>query len=169
MPMSSTEGKSWILERVQAAAADRALDVLDIGPGVGTYAKLLAGAQVASLVAIEIFEPYVHTYRLGDYYDQVLIGDARTTPFPDTDIVILGDVAEHMSAHDAVALWQKAATAARVAVYLRSPGSASGGPVSRSGSMKGLSDKAVTAYLRALSDPSGARADARDRVDGAPR
>jgi hypothetical protein len=121
MPMSSTEGKSWILERVQAAAADRALDVLDIGPGVGTYAKLLAGAQVASLVAIEIFEPYVHTYRLGDYYDQVLIGDARTTPFPDTDIVILGDVAEHMSAHDAVALWQKAATAARVAVYLSIP------------------------------------------------
>ncbi len=121
MPQSSAEGKTWIRDRVHAAGADAPLDVLDIGPGVGTYAKLLAGPQVGRLTCIEIFEPYVRTYRLPEYYDEVIVGDARTTDFPDADIVILGDVAEHMSEADALALWDKASAAARVAVYLSIP------------------------------------------------
>jgi hypothetical protein len=121
MPQSSTEGKTWIRDRVHALGAATPVDVLDIGPGVGTYAKLLAGPQVGRLICIEIFEPYVHTYRLREYYDEVIIGDARTTDFPDADIVILGDVAEHMSESDALALWDKASAAARVAVYLSIP------------------------------------------------
>jgi hypothetical protein len=121
MPQSSAEGKTWIRDRVHAAGADKPLEVLDIGPGVGTYAKLLAGPQIARLTCIEIFEPYVHTYRLAQYYDEVIVGDARTTDFPAADIVILGDVAEHMSEPDALALWDKAAAAARVAVYLSIP------------------------------------------------
>ena len=43
MPMSSAEGKDWTRERVTALASERPVSVLDIGPGVGTYAKLLAG------------------------------------------------------------------------------------------------------------------------------
>ena len=121
MPQSSAEGKDWISERVHAAGAQQPVEVLDIGPGVGTYAKLLAGPQVARLTGIEIFEPYVHTYRLREYYDEVIVGDARTTEFPDTDVVILGDVAEHMTEPDALGLWDKAAKAARVAVYLSIP------------------------------------------------
>lgn len=121
MPLSSVEGKSWIRDRVHAAGARTPLDVLDIGPGVGTYAKLLAGPQVARLTCIEIFEPYVHTYRLAEYYDEVIVGDARTTAFPDADIVILGDVAEHMTEAEALALWDKASAAARAAVYLSIP------------------------------------------------
>ena len=119
--MSSVEGKSWIADRVRAAGAQAPVEVLDIGPGVGTYAKLLAGPEVSRLACIEIFEPYVHTYRLHQYYDDVVVGDARATPFPDTDIVILGDVAEHMTEPEAVALWQKACGAARIAVYLSIP------------------------------------------------
>ena len=121
MPMSSTEGKSWIADRVRAAGSESPVEILDIGPGVGTYAKLLAGPEVSRLTCIEIYEPYVHTYRLHQYYDDVIIGDARTTPFPDTDIVILGDVAEHMTEPEALALWDKACAAARVAVYLSIP------------------------------------------------
>ena len=64
MPMSSAEGK----ELDQGADAmrwpGRPGHVLDIGPGVGTYAKLLAGPEVSHLTGVEIFEPYVHTYRL---------------------------------------------------------------------------------------------------------
>lgn len=121
MPQSSTEGKSWIRDRVQAAGESRPVEVLDIGPGVGTYAKLLAGPRVARLTCIEIFEPYVRTYRLHQYYDEVIVGDARTTDFPPADVVILGDVAEHMTEPEALALWAKAADAARVAVYLSIP------------------------------------------------
>ena len=121
MPQSSSEGKDWIKDRIGRLARATPVSVLDIGPGVGTYAKLLGGLSISRLSAIEIFEPYVHTYRLRDYYDDVIVGDAREVDFPPADVVILGDVAEHMSEADAVALWDKAAHAAAVAVYLSIP------------------------------------------------
>ena len=119
--MSSAEGKDWTKERVTALSEDGPLHILDIGPGVGTYAKLLAGPAVSQLTGIEIFEPYVHTYRLKQYYDEIIIGDAREVDLPECDVVILGDVAEHMSAEDALALWTRASAAARRAVYLSIP------------------------------------------------
>jgi SAM-dependent methyltransferase len=121
MPMSSPEGKSWIKARVQALAADGPLEVVDVGPGVGTYAKLLAGPGVAHITGIEVYEPYVETYRLREYYDQIVLGDIRTTPIPPCDVVILGDVVEHMTEDEAVAVWDAAGRAARRAVYLSIP------------------------------------------------
>ncbi|GAB6904165.1 class I SAM-dependent methyltransferase [Kineosporia succinea] len=119
--MSSREGKDWIRERVTALAGDEPMRVLDIGPGVGTYAKLLADLTDAHITGIEIYEPYVHTYRLHDYYDEIVVGDAREVPFPAVDVVILGDVAEHMSEADALGIWKKAQDAAALAVYLSIP------------------------------------------------
>ncbi|GAA2003856.1 methyltransferase domain-containing protein [Nakamurella flavida] len=121
MPQSSAEGKDWIRERIAELGREAPLTVLDIGPGVGTYAKLLRGPAVDHLIGVEIYEPYVHTYRLREYYDEVIVGDAREVTFPAADVVILGDVAEHMSREDALALWAKAAAAARRAVYLSIP------------------------------------------------
>ncbi len=119
--MSSREGKDWIKERVAMLATGNPLTVLDIGPGVGTYAKLLAGPDIASLIGLEIWEPYVHTYRLREYYDEIIIGDARLVDLPAADVVILGDVAEHMTEVEALDLWQRAGAAARRAVYLSIP------------------------------------------------
>ncbi len=121
MPMSSAEGKEWTRERVYELAGDEPLQVLDIGPGVGTYAKLLAGPAVSRMVGIEVHEPYVYTYRLHQLYDAVIIADARRVDLPTTDVVILGDVAEHMTADEARDLWDRSAAAARRAVYLSIP------------------------------------------------
>ena len=95
--------------------------MLDIGPGAGTWAKLLAGPAVSSLTGIEIYQPYVDTYRLHEYYDAVIVGDARSVEFPPSDVIILGDVAEHMTEADALALWDKASAVAARAVYLSIP------------------------------------------------
>jgi hypothetical protein len=119
--MSSAEGKSWIRERVGLLAATGPLAVVDVGPGVGTYAKLLAGPDVGRIVGIEAWEPYVRTYRLHDYYDEIILGDVREVPVPATDVVILGDVAEHMTAGQAQEVWRRCAEAARRAVYLSIP------------------------------------------------
>lgn len=121
MPMSSAEGKEWIRERIAGLATTRPVSVLDIGPGVGTYAKLLADLPIASMTGIEVYEPYVHTYRLREYYDEIVVADAREVEFPAADVVILGDVAEHMSEDDALNLWDKARTAAKQAVFLSIP------------------------------------------------
>ena len=110
MPQSSAEGKAWTKDRVDALAHEVGpLTVLDVGPGVGTYAKLLAGPSVAHITGLEIWEPYVTTYRLRDYYDEIIVGDARTTDLPEVDVITMGDVAEHMTEPEA-----RRAVAARV-------------------------------------------------------
>ena len=121
MPMSSREGKSWIHDHVTALAVDGPLTVVDVGPGVGTYAKLLRGPAVSRVIGIEVYAPYVETYRLHEYYDEIVIGDVRAVPVPPCDVVVLGDVVEHMSEDDALAVWAKATAAARRAVYLSIP------------------------------------------------
>lgn len=122
MPMSSAEGKDWTRARVNALAERHGpLDVLDVGPGVGTYAKLLAGPDVRRMVGLEVWEPYLTTYSLARFYDELIVGDVRTTDLPEVDVVILGDVLEHMTRSDALAVWERAAAAARRAVYLSLP------------------------------------------------
>ena len=118
MPISSTEGKAWTLDKVRGLAPD---SLLDVGAGAGTYARLLAADRPARLVALEVFTPYVERYGLHELYDEVLIGDARTTDLPEADVVVLGDVAEHMSVEEAQDLWQRAGVAARRAVFMSIP------------------------------------------------
>ncbi|WP_460603267.1 class I SAM-dependent methyltransferase [Jatrophihabitans fulvus] len=122
--MSSSEGKQWTHERVSALAGglrgDELLTVLDIGPGVGTYAKLFADLPV-HMTGLEVWEPYVTTYRLHDYYDEILLGDVRTAELPPADVVVLGDVVEHMTRAEGLAVWDRCAAVARRAVYLSIP------------------------------------------------
>lgn len=119
--MSSHEGKDWIHDRIAALSRTGAVSVLDIGPGVGTYAKLLADVPTSRVVGIEVYEPYVHTYRLRQYYDEIILGDAREVDFPACDVVVIGDVAEHMTEAEALVLWDKARRSAARAVYLSIP------------------------------------------------
>ena len=121
MPMSSEEGKSWIRDRVAALAAEHPVSVLDVGPGVGTYARLLAGLPLERITGLEVWEPYVRTYHLDRFYDEIIIGDARVTELPKADVVILGDVVEHMSRAEGLQLWQRCGAAARRAVFLSIP------------------------------------------------
>ncbi len=120
MPMSSAEGKDWTRDRILGLSPEP-ITVLDIGPGVGTYAKLLAGPGLSHITGVEIWEPYVHTYRLHQYYDEIILGDAREVDFPEVDVVVMGDVAEHMTEPEALDLWERATAAARLAIYLSIP------------------------------------------------
>lgn len=86
--------------------------VLDVGPGRGTYARLLKPHGLI-IDCVEIFPPYVDRYKLHDQYRHVTIGDARTHDTFDYDLVIFGDVLEHMSRDDSTALWQRASQEAQ--------------------------------------------------------
>lgn len=119
--MSSAEGKPWTRERVAMLAENGPLTVLDVGPGVGTYAKLFAGLPIRRMLAIEAWAPYLETYRLAEFYDDIVVGDVRETQLPPCDVVVLGDVVEHMSRGDGLALWQRCAEVAARAVYLSIP------------------------------------------------
>lgn len=113
MPYSAGEGKDWIIGRIAPGAV-----VLDVGTGAGTYAKLLPGRD---MYGIEIFEPYVDRFGLASLYRRLYVGDARTLDYPRVDVVILGDVLEHVVKAEALGVWAKARDAARVAVFLSLP------------------------------------------------
>ncbi len=119
--MSSEEGKQWTRARIAQLAATGPLSVLDVGPGVGTYAKLLRGLPVRHIIGLEAWEPYLETYHLADHYDELIVGDVRAAPLPAVDVIILGDVLEHMTRDDAVEVWRRCVQAAARAVYLSLP------------------------------------------------
>ena len=119
MPWSSGHGikalTEWINEHGIAT-------VLDVGAGAGRYGVAIRNAcpSVTVLDAIEVFPYYQTRFSLDDIYDTVTIADARTiTSFP-YDLVVLGDVIEHMPRADAVALWAAISASARFA-YIAMP------------------------------------------------
>lgn len=97
--------------------------VLDIGVGAGTYAVTLRKWGVkAKMIGIEAWEPYVERFGLDILYDELHVEDVRTMdPLPNVDVVIMGDVLEHMPTPDAVKVWKRAKAAARRSVFLSIP------------------------------------------------
>ena len=113
MPTSDAEGKDWSLARFKK---HRPNTVTDIGPGDGTYARLFRPEHHGVWwTAIEIHKPYVAKYKLKNtktrtgMYDELHIEDARQSEdhLFHRDLVIAGDVLEHMPREDAVALLQR--------------------------------------------------------------
>lgn len=100
MPRSEAHGKTEIQAWVRQLrkAKGRSLTAIDIGPGEGIFAKLLR-QYIYPFKAIEIFEPYIAKYVLGVLYDKVDVQDVRLKTWnrdDDCDIIIFGDVIEHM-------------------------------------------------------------------------
>ncbi|GGW80992.1 class I SAM-dependent methyltransferase [Streptomyces griseoloalbus] len=117
MPTSDVEGKDWSLERFKR---HQPKTVCDVGPGEGTYAKLFRPAHHGVWwTCIEVFKPYIRRYGLKntakrkDMYDEVHNLDAREAPdhLFHRDLVIFGDVLEHMARGDAIDLLRKAEAA----------------------------------------------------------
>lgn len=74
--------------------------ILDVGPGSGTYCKLLSPEY--KMDALEIWEPYVEMFKLKDSYQNVIIGDVKNFDMSEYDYIILGDIIEHLSVEDAL-------------------------------------------------------------------
>ena len=73
--------------------------ILDCGPGVATYAKLLSkkGKLIyKNMDCCEIYEPYVKQYGLDQWYRNVFISDICDFKFDWYDIIIMGDILEHI-------------------------------------------------------------------------
>jgi hypothetical protein len=123
MPGSAEEGRKLMGDWIKM---QNPRSVLDIGAGSGTYGKLMRQiVPDAYLIGIEAWEPYITRFKLDEIYDFGIHGDVRKivshAMIPRADVVILGDVLEHMSEEDARDVWAAAMTAARKAVYLSIP------------------------------------------------
>ena len=108
---SNIEWAKWLITELKPTT------VVDVGPGAGKYGSIVRELLPdTKTTAVEIWEPYVETYGLRSIYDEVFITDARTFDDYSVDLVILGDVLEHMSREDALALWDKIRSQAKAAV-----------------------------------------------------
>jgi len=100
MPFSTGEGKpeskEFLISNLPADAI-----ILDVGPGSGTYAKLLADTGFI-LDAVEAWPKYIEEYGLNEKYRTVYQHEIQTFNYPQMyDAIIFGDVLEHLSVIEA--------------------------------------------------------------------
>lgn len=107
MGTSHSETKPWILEKIRKY---KPRTILDVGAGSGTYADLLKnnGYHRAKIDAVEIWEPYIKEFDLHSKYQNVYQEDIRTFDEYDHDLIIFGDILEHMTIEEAVDVWRTA-------------------------------------------------------------
>lgn len=101
MPRSSPEGKQQILQWLAHLPIKR---ICDVGAGCGTYRDLCGLHGVlpnAHWTALEVWEPYVQEFQLRTKYDEVVIKDVREADLSSYDLLIFGDVLEHMTREEA--------------------------------------------------------------------
>ena len=114
MPGSVRENDSFVRD---FAYTNQINSVLDIGPGQGTYSDLLRDL-VPIIDAVEVWTPYIYEYSLHSKYQMIENEDARDF-LPDLrdayrgrgnayDLIIFGDVLEHMTEAEALTCWSQA-------------------------------------------------------------
>lgn len=99
MPYSSTACKQDVKQHL-IENLNNDLNILDVGPGCGTYWGLLRNSDY-KIDCLEIYEPYIEHFKLKDKYRNVHNGDIRSFDFSAYDYIIMGDVFEHISFDDA--------------------------------------------------------------------
>lgn len=108
MPFSPYENKEWILEKIKEVNPKT---ILDVGVGEGILEAIVRpvfGDKVM-LHGLEVWEPYIGEYNLESKYDKIFNVDAREWDDWEYDLIMFGDVLEHMTEEEAVSLWNKAA------------------------------------------------------------
>jgi hypothetical protein len=94
--------KSYVLEVIPKTAR-----ILDVGPGAGANYEMLK-EDYPNLDCVEIFEPYVDRFRLREKYKTVFIQNIMDFDnIQDYDLIIMGDVLEHLTVEDSKKLLQK--------------------------------------------------------------
>ena len=74
--------------------------VLDVGAGEGTYYKYLADHFV-NMDAVEVFKPNIDKYNLENKYRQVFNTDIKDFKYDYYDVIIFGDIIEHLDVKEA--------------------------------------------------------------------
>lgn len=79
---------------------DRNATILDVGAGCGTYYNYLHD-YFTNMDAVEVFEPNIEMYDLKNKYNKVYNIDIRYLQYGHYDIIIFGDILEHLKVEDA--------------------------------------------------------------------
>lgn len=119
MPYSFGTGRS---EMIKWAIENNLTTILDVGPGAGVYSDdfFNAGFHPEKIDAVEVFEPYIEMFELQEKYDNIYVQDILTFENFNYDLIILGDIIEHLKREDAIDLWNKISKQAKYA-FIKMP------------------------------------------------
>jgi hypothetical protein len=89
-----------------------------VGAGQGVYLNLIRDSlgEDVKINAVEVWPPYIEQFNLRNRYDNLFDIDVRDMESFDYDLVILGDVLEHMPEPDAIKLWDRISKEAKYAI-----------------------------------------------------
>ena len=79
---------------------DKEAYILDVGAGEGTYYNYLCD-YFTNIEAVEVFKPNIDNYELETKYNKVYNADIRDFKYDFYDIIIFGDVIEHLETNEA--------------------------------------------------------------------
>jgi len=102
MPGSSSVGKD-IISELFVKNSSEINNILDVGPGWGTYFKLLNYCKPLNWECVEIWEPYIYRFKLYKKYSKIYVENILNfKPKRSYDLAILGDVLEHLDEKEAI-------------------------------------------------------------------
>ena len=106
MPSSDPLARVALIKHVQSVAMP--MSILDLGVGMGNYGSMFKSAfPDCKIYGVEIWAPYMATFKSQvSCYEKVYISDIRyfDYKFVDAELVIAGDVLEHMPKIDCIEL-----------------------------------------------------------------
>lgn len=94
LDIGKRESFEWIAKNFSKGST-----CLDVGACDGKWGKLLNDFLIID--GIEIYKDNIGKHKLNDIYRKVYLGDIRNFTFNHYDLIIFGDVLEHMSVEDA--------------------------------------------------------------------
>ena len=115
MPHSDGANKGWVLDKIKEL---KPKSILDVGTGSGILEEIVRAnfGDSIKLDGIEAWSPYIEEYKLTERYDNLYNVDAREWDNWDYDLVMFGDVLEHMNEHQSADMWNKMSQKAGAAI-----------------------------------------------------
>jgi 2-polyprenyl-3-methyl-5-hydroxy-6-metoxy-1,4-benzoquinol methylase len=98
--LSSDEGKLPVLKYVVENIKKDAL-ILDVGFGAGAYGKLLRSFYYMNIDGLDIYGDHIKEMGLDKIYDNIYIENILDFDFEYYDLIIMGDVLEHVDLESA--------------------------------------------------------------------
>jgi hypothetical protein len=94
-------GKNEIINFIGKALPDPNIKILDVGPGRGIFNKLLKEKGYYLIDAVEVYRPYIEKFNLSKIYSKVFNENIINFKYNFYDLIIFGDVLEHLNIKDA--------------------------------------------------------------------
>jgi len=89
-------GKKEAISFIEQTCPNKNSRILDVGPGRGIYNKMLKEKGYQDIDAVEIYLPYIEAFELKKMYHNVFHCNIVDFEYEHYDIVIMGDIVEHL-------------------------------------------------------------------------